>query len=83
MCHIFSSSSYSAYGLKDHDPNQGFPTAVKWDTDWERTPSWVFSYIPSTQDGAASHHPLSVLVFRNNYKKTGEDGNRDYQGSKI
>lgn len=42
ICHFFfspPSSSYSAHGLQDHDPNQGLPTEVKWDAACERMPS--------------------------------------------
>lgn len=63
----FSSSSYSAYGFQDHDPNKGFPVEVKQDINSSGTLSNVTSIqsitIMVSTSSVLPNHILSVTVF--------------------
>lgn len=60
MC--FSSSSHSAHGFQDYDPDKGFPTAVKWDANWKMISSGTRLNVTSAQSIAIRFWTILLVL---------------------
>lgn len=85
----FSSSSHSAHGFQDYDPDKGFPTAVKWDTNWKMISSGTRLNVTSAQSIAIrfwtilSVLPVTIPSFFLSLLKMSRGGNSFYHASQI